>query len=190
MLFAACDRAPASHAAAAAVGTSTPAYDPPGSELRFRRELLERGVSVERMTPAMGVEAMLDFYARTRFAVSPGGDTLRIEWHVDRDTHRVRFTMARDFVWPSADAAGGVERWSMWMTFQPSAIEVGPDAADGTHRCVSPDAHEACKAFVEALPIYRRIAERIDGTTEIGFDPTPGTSTTRSTSSDARRPRP
>lgn len=169
----ACERPPASHPAQAAVVVS-PEYDPPSSELRFRRLLQERGVPVEHMTPAMGVAAMLDFYAQTRFAVAPGGDTLRIAWHADRrKTPRVRFTLARDFVWPSNTAKDGVERWSLWMTFQPAGIDLGPDTSDGVHRCVGTDTPATCAAFLRALPIYQRIADRIDDTAEIGFDPTP-----------------
>lgn len=173
LLASACQRAPAPHPVAASVATPAPEYDPPTSELRFRRALLERGVPVDRMTPAAGVEAMLDFYAHTRFAVSPGGDRLRIEWHVDRDTRRVRFTVARDFVWPSPDAAGGVERWSMWMTFQPPGSDLAPDASEGRYWCAGANARETCAAFLQSLPFYRRIASRVDDTVEIGFDPTP-----------------
>jgi hypothetical protein len=135
---------------------------------------MERGVAADRMTPAMGVAAMLDFYEQTRFSVSPGGDTLRLEWHIDRHgAPRIQFTVARDLVWPSAAAKDGVERWSMWITFHSSGAELAPDASDGVQRCSGAAARDRCGAVLESLPIYRRIADHIDDSVEIGFDPTP-----------------
>jgi hypothetical protein len=155
--------------------TSREVFDPSSSELRFRRYLQERGVSVERMTPAAGAEAFFDFYDGTKFAVSPGGegDALRVEWGAVGASDRTRrVTLARDFVWQPTTASDRRERWSLWMTFR-VADDSSSAPVSGGRRFTGRDARAACAAFLGALPIYRERANVPDNAVEIGFDPTP-----------------
>jgi hypothetical protein len=158
------------------VSISLSAFDPPSSELRFRRSLQDHGVRIDHMTVAEGATAFLDFYDATRFTVSPEeeGDALRIEWDAaSSGDGQSRLTLARDFAWPSTTAKDHLERWSLWMTFHGSAAGLPVDALNGRHRCGGQGARAACAAFLRELPLYRTLASRVDEDVEIGFDPTP-----------------
>ena len=93
------------------------------AELEFQRWLSRSQLKVEKLTPAQGVDAMLDFYRYERPSVDlgEGGDMLLYQWGTYDwgEGEAFELNITRQFISPETEEEEGDECiWQLGLTFK------------------------------------------------------------------------
>ncbi len=131
---------------------------PRAAKTRFLKRLEAAGQSLEALTPAAGVEAMLAYYAQERADGCPldeDGDMLLFQWgtHDWGDGPAFEVSIVRQLI-AADDEEDEPRQLDLRFRFAPAA---GASAGEGNQWCESPDRLPAFRRFVTTSPAFKAV---------------------------------
>ena len=136
---------------------------PKDSKQEFAKFIRKSGAKLAALTPAEGIQLMLDFYRNVRAKGCPfdaDGDMLLYQWGVYDDFDggkSLHFDITRQFIQPGRDGDDAMSQLSLTFFFRPATKYRA--LKDGNKWCSSPDDLEKFRRFIQRTPPYRKVAE-------------------------------
>ena len=134
---------------------------PKTAKREFERFIKESGKKRGTLTPAEGIQLMLDFYWQVRAENCPldeNGDMLLYQWGTYDwgDGRFFQCDITRQFILAGTEGDDGMSQLSFTFYFHPSAEFDALKA--GNRWCASPAALAAFQSFVTGTDAYRVVA--------------------------------
>ncbi len=136
---------------------------PKDAKQELTKFIKKSGAKLTALTPAQGIELMLDFYQKIRARGCPldaDGDMLLYQWGVYDDFdggESLHFDVTRQFIQPSRDGDDAMSQLSLTFFFRPAAKYLR--LKDGNRWCSSPEELEKFRRFIQRTPAYRTVAD-------------------------------
>ena len=143
---------------------------PRAAKTRFLRRLEVAGLSLDALTPATGVEAMLAYYAEERADgcdIDEDGDMLLFQWgtHDWGDGPAFEVSIVRQLI--VADVEEEEPRQlDLRFRFAPAA---GASAGDANRWCESPDGLGAFRRFVVGSAALKAVGKQTSESVELRY---------------------
>ncbi len=136
---------------------------PKDSKQELTKFVKRSGAKLPALTPAEGIQLMLDFYQKVRAKGCPfdaDGDMLLYQWGVYDDFdggQSLHFDITRQFIQPGRDGDDAMSQLSLTFFFRPAAKYRA--LKDGNKWCSSPEELEKFRRFIQRTPAYRTVAQ-------------------------------
>jgi hypothetical protein len=140
------------------------------AKARFLKRLEAAGLSLDALTPAAGVEAMVAYYAEERAEGCPldeDGDMLLFQWGTNDWGGGPAFELSivRQLI-AAADEDEGPRQLDLRFRFEPGA---GASAGRGNRWCESPDHLPEFRRFVAESAVLRAVGGRSPGSVGLRY---------------------
>jgi len=136
---------------------------PKDAKQELTKFIKKSGAKLTALTPAQGIELMLDFYQKIRAGGCPfdaDGEMLLYQSGVYDDFdggESLHFDINRQFIQPSRDGDDAMSQLSLTFFFRPAAKYLR--LKDGNRWCSSPEELEKFRRFIQRTPAYRTVAD-------------------------------
>ncbi len=120
----------------------------------------DAGRSLAGLSPAEGIQLMLDFYREVRFDGCPleeDGDMLLFQWGLEGEGRQREFQcdISRQFIEAEVSEDDTISQLSLTFHFAPSAALLA--LKEGNRWCSLPDELAGFEAFITASKVYRAV---------------------------------
>jgi hypothetical protein len=143
------------------------------AKTRFLERLEAVGLSLDALTPAPGIEAMLAYYVEERAEgcdIDADGDMLLFQWgtHDWGDGPAFEVNITRQLI-VAEEEAEGPRQLGLTFRFGPS---VGEELREGNRWCESPDALPEFRRFIAGSAALRVVGQRSPESVELRYERT------------------
>jgi hypothetical protein len=140
------------------------------AKTRFLKRLEGAGQSLDGLTPTVGIEAMLAYYAEERAdgcRLDEDGDTLLFQWGThDRGDHPTfEFSIVRQLI-VAGDEDEEPSQLDLRFRFEPAA---GASAGEGNRWCETPDRLPDFRRFVNESAALKAVSHLVPESVELRF---------------------
>jgi hypothetical protein len=145
--------------------------NPPRAKTRFLERLQAAGLSLNTLTAAAGLEAMLDYYAEERAVgcdLADDGEMLLFQWGVNDwgDGAAFEVDITRQLIVANDDKTEP-QQLSLRFRFDPGAVPRGLKA--GNKWCAAPGELAAFRKFVSRSKALKAIAQQSPGSVALRY---------------------
>lgn len=136
---------------------------PKDSKQELTKFVKKSGVKLSALTPAEGIQLMLDFYQKVRAKGCPfdvDGDMLLYQWGIYDDFdggQSLHFGITRQFIQPGRGGDDAMSQLSLTFFFRPASKY--RTLKDGNKWCSSLEELEKFHRFIQRTPAYRKVAD-------------------------------
>jgi hypothetical protein len=143
---------------------------PHTAKTRFLKRLESGGLSLNALTPAAGVEAILAYYAEERAdgcLIDQDGDMLLFQWGTHDWGHGPAFevSIVRQLI-VAGDQDEEPRQLDLRFLFEPAA---GAAAGEGNRWCQAPDGLAAFRRFVTGSKAFKAVGKQSPDSVELRY---------------------
>jgi len=147
--------------------------NPTRADQAFHDFLRQRALDLPAITPAQGVQAMIDFYGEVSAQgcdLEEEGDMLLFQWgcYDWGDGESFEFDVTRQLIWLDGDDEHAI--WQLSLTFRFEADAGLRALGDGYRWCGAPSALEPFVEFVTGSSAWKAVADRAGGSAHLAWE--------------------